>query len=192
MAKWKKGQVWSYDLIIASMIFVVAMAILAFFWWSARTNMSENKDAIIRESLKIGDVLMSPGIPADWNTAGGFDPFDDSTWSNVQQIGLAESWTNRSLSVNKLNNLRTMSSTNYSYTRSLLRSKYNFYVEFKFRNTRNNNLEQPVLMDGLPITAGSPYNDMTVKAIARDDRVVVYNNSIIIMRLYLWSNSNAD
>jgi len=190
LANWKKGQVWSYDLIIASMIFVIAMAILAFFWWSARTNMSENKDAIIRESLKVSDVLMSPGIPANWNTLVNLS--NQSTWSKVQQIGLAESWVNRSLSVDKIYKLTNMSVTNYSYARSLLRSNYNFYMEFNLRNTSNNNLEQPVFMNGTAITAGSKYNDMTVKAIARNDRVVVYNNSIIIMRLYLWSNSNAD
>lgn len=190
MAKWKKGQIWSYDLIVGSLLFIIAMAILAFFWWSARTNMSEDKEAIVRESLKVSDVLMSPGIPANWNEVVNLS--DQSTWSNVQQIGLATSWANVSLSVDKVYKLANMSSVNYSYTQGKLRSNYDFYVQFAFRNTSNNNLEQPVLMNKKPITAGSAYNDITVKAISRVDRIAVYNNSIIIMRLYLWSNSTYD
>jgi hypothetical protein len=170
------------------------MAILAYFWWSARTNMSEDKEAIIRESLKVSDVLMSPGIPANWNTL--VDLSDQTTWSNVQQIGLANSWTNPSLSIDKVYKLVNMSITNYSYTQTLIRSNYNFYMEFKFRNTSNSNLEQPVLMNNENITAGIDptvgNTALTVKAVARDDRIAVYDNSIVIMRLYLWSDSTVD
>lgn len=185
---------WSYDLVSGSVLFVIAMAILAFFWWSVRTNISEDKEAIIRESFKVSDVLMSPGVPENWNTL--VNSSDQSTWSNVQQIGLAQSWTNSSLSIDKVYKLVNMSSINYSLVQNKLRSPYNFYLQFKFRNTSNNNLEQPVLMNATAIMAGSnplnPSVSATVKAIARDDRVAVYNNSIIIIRLYLWSNSTLD
>ncbi len=180
---------WSYDLIVGSILFVMAMAILAFFWWSVRTNMSEDKEAIIRESIKVSDVLMSPGIPINWNNLVNLS--DQSTWSQVQQIGLAENWDNNSLSLDKVYKLINMSSANYSFVQNRLRSNYNFYIEFKFRNTSNSNLEQPVI-NRTAMTAGSKYNDVTVKAIAKDDRIVIYNNSIIIMRLYLWSDSTLD
>jgi hypothetical protein len=188
----RKGQVWSYDLIIASIVFVMAMAVLAFFWWSVRTNMSEDKEAIIRESFKVSDVLMSPGIPQNWSMLVNLS--DQSTWSNVQEIGLAESWTNGSISADKLYKLINMSSANSSIVQNKLRSRYNFYLQFVFRNTSNNNLEQPLLMNKTAIVAGDNplYNPATVQAIAKDDRIAVYNNSIVIMRLYLWSNSNLD
>jgi hypothetical protein len=192
LIRWKKGQVWSYDLIIASIIFVLAMAVLSFFWWSIRTNMSENKAAIVRESLTISDVLMSPGIPENWNV--GVDPNDPSTWSNVQQLGLAKSWDNKSLSVDKVYKMTIMSALNYSFVQNEIRSHYNFYVNVTFRNTSNGNLEQPVLLNGTttPITMGNMYNLITVKTIAMDDRIAVYNNSIVIIRLYLWSDSTLD
>lgn len=186
----RKGQVWSYDLIVATTIFVMAMAVLAFFWWSVRTNMSEDKEAIIRESFTVSDVLMSPGIPQNWNTL--VDLSNQSTWSNVQQFGLAQSWTNSSFSVDKVYKLINMSSVNYSFVQNSIRSPYNFYLQFVFLNTSNNNAEQPVLMNQTAIVAGIPYNDATVQAIARDDRITVYNNSIVIMRVYLWSNSTLD
>jgi nitrogen fixation-related uncharacterized protein len=190
---WKRGQVWSYDLIVASIIFVIALSILAFFWWSVRTNLAEDKEAIVRESLKVSDVLMSPGIPENWNDLVNLS--DSTTWSQVEQIGLAQSWDNHSLSVDKVYKLINMSSANYSYVQNRLRSNYNFYMEFKFRNTSNNNGEQPLLMNNSPIFAGIDKvynNDSTVKALARDDRIAVYNNSIVIMRLYLWSDSTYD
>ena len=180
---------WSYDLIVASIVFITAMAILAYFWWSARTNMSEDKEAIIRESFKVSDALMSPGFPANWNTL--VDPNDQSTWSNVQQIGLAESWANQSLSIDKVYKLAEMSFNNYSYTQSKVSPNYEFYLEFKFRNTSNNNLEQPVLLNDAAIVAGTVSTDLA-KAIAKEDRIVVFDNSIVIMRLYHWSTSNID
>ncbi|NYZ79119.1 hypothetical protein H0N99_03135 [Candidatus Micrarchaeota archaeon] len=186
----RKGQVWSYDLVIASIIFVLAMAVLAFFWWSVRTNMSEDKEAIIRESFKVSDMLMSPGIPQNWSMLVNLS--NQSTWSNVQGIGLAESWTNSSLSVDKVYKLINMSSVNSSLVQNKLRSRYNFYLQFVFLNTSNNSVEQPVLMNQTAIVAGNLYNLTTVQAIARDDRIAVYNNSIVIMRLYLWSNSSLD
>jgi hypothetical protein len=190
LSTFRKGQVWSYDLIVASTIFVMAMAVLAFFWWGVRTNMSEDKEAIIRESFTVSDLLMSPGIPQNWNTLVNLS--NQSTWSNVQQLGLAESWTNSSLSIDKVYKLLNMSSVNYSTVQNNIRSPYNFYIQLILLNTSNNNAEQPVLMNQTAIIAGIPYNDATVQAIARDDRVVVYNNSIVIMRLYLWSNSTLD
>jgi hypothetical protein len=186
----RKGQVWSYDLVVASIIFVLAMAVLSFFWWSVRTNMSEDKEAIIRESFKVSDVLMSPGIPQNWSML--VNPSNPSTWSNVQEIGLAESWTNSSLSVDKVYKLINMSSVNSSLVQNKLRSRYDFYLQFLFLNTSNNSVEQPVLMNQTAIVAGDLYNLTTVQAIARDDRIAVYNNSIVIMRLYLWSNSSLD
>jgi nitrogen fixation-related uncharacterized protein len=184
---WKRGQVWSYDLIISSILFVIALAILAFFWWSVRTNMSEDKEAILRESIKVSDVLMTPGIPTNWNTL--VDLSDQTTWANVQQIGLAESWDNHSLSIGKVYKLFNMSLVNYSIVKNKLRSRYDFYMELKFRN---NSVEQPVKMNGTPILAGNSYNVLTVKTISKNDRVAIYNNSIVIMRLYLWSDSTSD
>jgi len=118
----RKGQVWSYDLMMSSILFVIAMGILAFFWWSARTNMTEEKDTMTLESIKVADNLVSPGSPTDWQSS--IDVNDQSTWSNVQQIGLGRSWSasdSNVLSIDKLYSFQTMSSNNYSLTKSKLR-----------------------------------------------------------------------
>jgi hypothetical protein len=183
----RKGQVWSYDLIVGSIIFVIAMGILAFFWWSARTNISENKDAMVAESAKVSDVLMSPGIPANWNMLVKLT--DQSTWANVQQIGLAEDWGSNILSIDKLYKFTNMSLLNYPAVKSKIRSRYNFYMELKLRN---NSVEVGVKMNGTNIQAGLPYNELTAKTIAKTDRVAVYNNTVVILKLYIWSDSLQD
>jgi len=181
--KGKRGQVWSYDLIVGSILFVIAMGILAFFWWSARTNMSENKDVVIQESAKLGDLLISPGIPTEWNTSVNIT--NQNTWSSIRQIGLTEGWDTNVISVDKLYKFTQMSLVNYSFVRANLRPKYDFYVELIYFN---NSVENNVILNGTAVRAGKQYSDITAKAVAKTDRIVVYNHSVAILRLYIWSD----
>lgn len=183
LAGWKKGQVWSYDLIIGSIIFIIAMGILAFFWWSAQTNMSENKDLVAKESIKVSDVLLSPGIPQNWNEL--VDVNTPSTWGNVQQFGLAERWDSNKLSIDKLYKLREISLRNYSFAKSRVRSRYDFFFELV---GINNSVESRLKLNGKDIIGGKQYSETTAKTIAKVDRVVVYNNSAAVLKVYSWSD----
>ena len=187
----RKGQVWSYDLMMSSILFVIAMGILAFFWWSARTNMTEEKDTMTLESIKVADNLVSPGSPTDWQSS--IDVNDQSTWSNVQQIGLGRSWSasdSNVLSIDKLYSFQTMSSNNYSLTKSKLRLRYDYYVQFIIHN--GNGSDQVVKLNGFDLDVGKPYDEITARMIAKTDRIVIYNNSLVIMRVILWSESPWD
>ena len=187
----KKGQVWSYDLIIGSILFVIAMGILAFFWWSARTNMSEQKDVLILESIRVADSLVSPGSPTDWETHVNLN--DQNTWDDVQQIGLVQSWNDNEsniLSNCKVYNFRMMSFANYSLTKTKLRSRYDFYIQFIIHNA--NGSDQMATYSGSDLWIGKPFNEQTVKSIAKTDRLIVYNHSLVFMRVYIWSDSLWD
>lgn len=187
----RKGQVWSYDLIISTILFVIAMEILAFFWWSASTNMTEEKDTMTLESIKVADNLVSPGSPADWQLP--INMSDQSTWSDVQQIGLVRSWNDNDtnvISTDKLYSFQMMSFTNYSLVKSKLRSRYDFYIQFIVHNV--NGSDQLVKLNGVDLWVGQPFNEMTARMIAKTDRVVIYNNSLVIMRVILWSESPWD
>jgi len=169
---------------------MIAMAILSFFWWSARTNISENKEAVIFDSIKVSDSLMSPGTPANWESL--VDPMNMSTWANVQQIGLTKSWSindTHVISIDKVYKFRMMSLINYSYTKAKLRSRYDFFIEFI---TLNSSYEERAKLNGTNFWAGRQYNEFTVKTIAKTDRVVIYNDSVAIMRFYAWSDSLWD
>ncbi|MCX6775960.1 MAG: hypothetical protein NT130_03880 [Candidatus Micrarchaeota archaeon] len=189
--KLRKGQVWSYDLIISSILFVIALGILAFFWWSARTNMTEEKDTMTLESIKVADTLVSPGSPTDWQSS--IDVNNQSTWSNIQQIGLGRSWSDSDsnvISTDKLYSFQMMSFNNYSFTKSRLRSQYDYYIQFIIHNS--NGSDQMVKLNGLDLWVGKPFNEITARMIAKTDRVVVYNHSLVIMRVLLWSESPWD
>jgi len=187
LGRLKKGQVWSYDLIVGSILFVIAMGVLAFFWWSARTNISENKDAIVREAVKVSDVLVSPGIPTNWSAS--VDPANVNTWAGLQQIGLAEDWDTNVLSVDKISKFMQMSLVDYSLLKTKLRSRYDFYMELTFYNDTS---EEAVKMNGANITAGRQFDESTAKTIAKSDRVVIYNKSLVMMKVYMWSDSAWD
>jgi hypothetical protein len=187
----RKGQVWSYDLMISSILFVIAMGILAFFWWSARTNMTEEKDTMTLASIKVADTLVSPGSPTDWQSS--IDVNNQSTWSNVQQIGLGRSWSDSDsnvISTDKLYSFQMMSFNNYSFTKSKINSQYDYYIQFIIHNS--NGSDQMVRLNGLDLWVGKPFNEVTATMIAKTDRVVIYNNSLVIMRVLLWSESPYD
>ncbi|MEM3555726.1 MAG: hypothetical protein QXF56_03355 [Candidatus Micrarchaeia archaeon] len=183
MAGWKKGQIWSYDLIIGSIIFAIAMGILAFFWWSTQTNISENKDLIAKESIKVSDLLMSPGIPPNWNELVNLD--DQGTWGVVQQFGIVDKWDSNTLSIDKVYKFRQISLRNYSFAKTKLRSRYDFFFELV---EINNSVESRIKLNGIDILAGKQYNEMTSKTISKVDRVVLYNNSAALMKVYVWSD----
>jgi len=174
---------WSYDLIVASIIFVIAMGILAFFWWSAQTNISENKDLIAKESIKVSDTLMSPGIPPNWNEL--VDVNNPSTWSAIQQAGIAQSWDNNMLSIDKLYKFSQISLRNYSFAKTKLRSRYDFFFELI---GINQSVESRLKLNGTDIIGGKQYSETTSKTIAKVDRVVIYNNSAALLKVYTWSD----
>jgi len=187
----RKGQVWSYDLIIGSILFVIAMGILAFFWWSVRTNMTEEKDKMILESIKVADSLVSPGSPTNWESAVNLN--DQSTWQGIQQIGLVRSWNDNDsniLSIDKVNKFRMMSLTNYSFTKTRLRSQYDFYIQFLIHDV--NGTDKMAKYGVSDLWAGKPFNEQIAKTIAKTDRIVSYNNTIVIMRVFVWSDSLWD
>lgn len=189
--KLRKGQVWSYDLMMSSILFVIAMGILAFFWWSARTNMTEEKDTMTLASIKVADTLVSPGSPTDWQSS--IDVNNQSTWSDIQQIGLGRSWSDTDsnvISTDKLYSFQMMSFNNYSFTKSRLNSQYDYYIQFIIHN--GNGSDQMLKLNGLDLWVGRPFNEITARMIAKTDRVVVYNHSLVIMRVLLWSESPWD
>ncbi|MFH0927227.1 MAG: hypothetical protein V1822_01485 [Candidatus Micrarchaeota archaeon] len=64
----KKGQYFSFDAIVAAVIFVLAMSILANHWFSLRSQMDEQTLFLQDEALRISDLFLSPG---DYNVPGG-------------------------------------------------------------------------------------------------------------------------
>ncbi len=80
-----KGQYFSFDAIIASVIFILALVTLLSAWQSLRTSLEHQSNALTFEALRIGEQLLIPGSPASADCTG------------MNSIGLAFSWHDRRL-----------------------------------------------------------------------------------------------
>ena len=72
-----KGQYFSFDAIIASLIFLMAIVSLISYWHSIRTSVGYQNSEMLTEAFRISDLLMGPGYPPDVDCV------------DMNQIGLA-------------------------------------------------------------------------------------------------------
>ena len=81
-----KGQYFSFDAIIATVIMVVAITSLAAYWLGAQAVVESRFAPLYDDSLRIAESLLSPGAPENWDSLSDF--------SSVKQIGIATSFGN--------------------------------------------------------------------------------------------------
>jgi hypothetical protein len=103
-----KGQFFSYDAIVAGVLFAVLLSILFVYWTSLRSLLFTQIDDMFRTSLELSNALLTPGYPADW------------TVSDVRQIGITTDFNSMRVDGAKLANLRNLSDTDYESMRSKL------------------------------------------------------------------------
>lgn len=200
-----KGQVWSYDLIVAVVAFILVLAFLVFFWWSVSATVGMPRgERLMDDTLGMADILLSPGNPSDWNdTVNASDP---DSWAGASLFGLMENFTSPRISQDKAAKLLQMNATNYSALRAKFRSNYHFYVEMKeFYNCSNasaycaergippssgeySELEHYVAVSGQNFTLGIPPSSGGARSVAIVNRFAVYNSSLVRLKVILWTN----
>ena len=125
-----KGQFFSFDVIAGSVIFLLAFFLVAFYWFNAQSQLSEQTDDLQREAERIADQLLVPGeispLPSNWwykkyfANPGGFTRIDD--YVVVPYVHLAsESEELHEINLALLWDLITMSDAN----------SYQFYPQVK-------------------------------------------------------------
>jgi hypothetical protein len=90
----RKGQYFSFDAIIASVIFVLTIMMLLSYWNSVRTFLDYQANDLNKEATRVSNLLFSPPVYA---SAGG-NPCD------MSRLGLALSYTDSRISGSLLDN----------------------------------------------------------------------------------------
>lgn len=164
-----KGQVFSTDIIIGVIIFTAAILI----YYKAMINFSEDDnelfDNIIMDAKSISDSLMSEGNPANWSK------------ENINTLGLH---TNQRVNETKL---RYFAEIPYKDTKSLLGTKYDYYIIFKDRNNNVYPINESLEGIGKPGVNLANVNrlqnqDTLVKIV----RITIRNSDIQNMVIFLW------
>jgi len=204
-----KGQIWSYDIMISAMVFILALALISFFWWSITATMNAQPTPIFKESREFAGDVLSSGSPQSWDSV--IDPGDPGTWSAATSIGLLESDAGLVVSGDKLVALREMDEADHS----LLREKLGLGYEFQVLLHEFYDCSEPMMIASpyncedrgispfdpewssrshLVTVGGSGYSigsapDSSAKTVATIKRFAVYNDSLVRVTVLLWTSN---
>jgi len=112
----RKGQYFSFDAIIASVIFMIAVVMLLSYWHSVKTFLEYQSGDMSREAMRIAAMLLSPPSPsyALGNKCG-----------SMQSIGLVNSFVDKTINESTLECLQQQNST---FLKSKFATPYNVAI----------------------------------------------------------------
>ena len=164
----KKGQVWSLDFIVAIIIFITSFLVL----YNYILDLQAPKDAALKsleiDSRFITTNLLSSGYPSNWTSSG------------VTIIGIVD---NGYLNVDKLKNFSALT---YQDSKALLKTRYDFYLFFENKTTSPINISGVSSIGKASVNSTNLNQVINPSKIYQTTRLVVYNNQIVRMVLYLW------
>ncbi len=142
----RKGQAFISDFVIATLVFMIVLALIVFMWDEMLSRIDVLEDIGDMEwssSNAVEQLMRSEGFPEDWY----LDP------ENAEVIGLVDSGffgesEDRVLDPDKVMHLINLTKNNYDTTRNKLlrRGDYNFYMNISCINASNRDC-----FDGLKI-----------------------------------------
>jgi len=159
----KRGQFFSYDAMVAGLMFAILLTILYVYWSSLRATVFTQIDDMFRTALDVSNVVLATGNPANWSIA------------DVKQLGLASKLNSLELDSNKVTNFQFMARPEQNY--DIVRSKigaapYQFYIT----------------IDSIPpVEIGIPY-PADARGKVSIMRPVVYNGNASNLTVTIWSN----
>jgi len=163
-----KGQYFSFDAIIATVIMVLAFSSLIAYWQGAQSVIGERASNRLADANRIAESLLSPGSPSDWENGYSI--------SDVRQIGIAKSFGNEldAGKVYALANLASDATGDYEATGNLLRAGGNYYIL----------IEQADDSHGVLREIGKYPDNATYVVVA--NRGAVLDGRPVRMRVFLW------
>jgi hypothetical protein len=157
----KKSQAWGLDLMIASVIFSIAIVIFFFYALNNPEEGELNIDSLYYDGKIIGDSILSEGYPKDWNI------------SNVVTIGIL---SDKKINETKLEMFFNLSDTQYLLTKSLFNTQYNYYFFLS---------ENMTLSFGEVEGIGS--RPLISQNLIKISRFVIYKNKPVTAYIYIWN-----
>lgn len=90
-----KGQYFSFDAIVATVIMVLAFGALLSYWYGMQSVVESRTGNTYYDTIRIAESLLSPGMPPGWGPG------------NATQIGIAQNFSNE-LSRSKISALQSL------------------------------------------------------------------------------------
>jgi hypothetical protein len=113
-----KGQYFSFDAVIATVIMVLAFSSLVTYWSGAQKVVEDRTNSRLADAGRVAEMLLTPGSPANWQ-GGGI--------SAIRQIGIATEFGNE-IDLGKADALKALADSNYRNVGNLLRTGGDYYI----------------------------------------------------------------
>ncbi|MGV8141516.1 MAG: hypothetical protein ACP5NW_03685 [Candidatus Woesearchaeota archaeon] len=163
-----KGQVWTVDFLLGLMLFIIVVLSSAKIIWDVYPQ-SKNVD-VYHDAVYLSDTLLSEGYPLDW------------TETNVILPGVGG---NNRINETKLSSLDDL---DYNRLKTLLHTTSDFI--FFIRNSTDI-LNISGCTHGYNLTTDATCNpnlsSITYSDLAKIDRMIIYNSTVMILTLYAWN-----
>jgi hypothetical protein len=115
-----KGQYFSFDAIIASVIFMMAIVMLLGYWYSVKAFLEFQSGDTQREALRIASILFTPGFP------------DGADCDRMSSLGFAVSWNDRSVRESLLDCASREAGSNPDFLKQEFSSPYNVSINVRY------------------------------------------------------------
>ena len=128
-----KGQYFSFDAVVASVIMVIAVTSLVAYWFGVQSVAESRSSNMYADSLRIAESLLSPGSPSNWTAYVTASPDD---LNQIHQIGLEDNSTGE-LDQNKITALENLAAypslatsppPSYTAVGNILRATGDYYI----------------------------------------------------------------
>ena len=174
-----KGQYFSFDAVVATLIMVVAITSLVAYWFGVQSVVESRNNPMYADSLRMAESLLSPGSPSNWTA---YVTGNSADLESIRQIGLTKNFSNE-LDRDKIDRLRALSydSSNYSKVGNIMRATGDYYI--KIERTDDINGEK------FEIGVNPALFNATEVAIANRGAVIDDGSGKMVpmrLRLYLW------
>jgi hypothetical protein len=162
----KKSQTWGMDLIIGIMIFSFALLIFFIYALNNAADKSEDIDKMKYDGDGMINQLYSAGYPINWNI------------STVISIGVID---DNKINQTKLDLFYNLSIYNYTRTKRLFNTKFDYLLTFE--NITANNIN----INGIG-KSGINESTLTVNAtnLVLIKRLIIYKLKPTVLKLYIW------
>ncbi len=163
----RKAQAWGFDMMVASLIFITGIIIFYIYAINYPKESQETLDKLFNEGEIITEMILSRGLPDDWNE------------NNVVRIGLTSEDKINETKLERFYALADSQSNPLGYVKakSALNTRYNFFMNFS----------QQMVINGRSVAGiGNSFEGQSTKNIIKITRATIYQNKIVSLNLYLW------
>ena len=157
----KKAQAWGFDVMVAVMVFFTGIVTFYLFALNYEQANPKNSAELKHDARIMADNLLSEGIPESWNI------------STVSTIGITK---DNKIDQQKLENLYTLSQTEYLSSRGLLHTRFDYFIT----------LSEPIIIQGSNVD-GIGKEPINASSVVRVTRFTIYQDKPVTMYVIAWN-----